>query len=99
MVSVTLRPVATADSATLLSWRNSPDVRAFMYTDHIIAPDEHARWFEAAIVDPARRYWVIEMDGQGVGLANLYDIEPAQGRATWAYYLADPAVRGAYLGI
>jgi UDP-4-amino-4,6-dideoxy-N-acetyl-beta-L-altrosamine N-acetyltransferase len=98
MTAVTLRPVISADSATLLAWRNSPDVRAFMYTDHVIAPDEHALWFERAIVDPSRRYWVIELDGQGVGLANLYDIEPAQGRATWAYYLADPAVRGKGVG-
>lgn len=98
MTSVSLRPVVPADSAALLAWRNSPDVRAFMYTDHVIGPQEHALWFERAIADPARRYWIIELDGQGVGLANLYDIEPAQGRAAWAYYLADPAVRGKGVG-
>jgi UDP-4-amino-4,6-dideoxy-N-acetyl-beta-L-altrosamine N-acetyltransferase len=94
----TLRPVTEADSPTLLAWRNSPDVRAFMYTDHVIAADEHARWFARAIVDPTRRYWIIESDGAGVGLANLYDIGAPAGSATWAFYLADPAVRGKGVG-
>ncbi len=95
---VTLRPVTEADSATLLAWRNSPDVRAFMYTDHVIAPDEHARWFAHAIVDATRRYWIIEHGGTGVGLANLYDIGSPTGSATWAFYLADPGVRGKGVG-
>ena len=94
MAKVALRPVVDADSVQLLAWRNSPDVRAFMYTDHVIAPDEHARWFAAAVADPTRRYWIIEADGAGVGLANLYDIGTPDGSATWAFYLADPAVRG-----
>lgn len=95
---VTLRRVTHADSAALLAWRNAPDVRAFMYTDHVIAPDEHARWFARAIVDPTRRYWIIENEGTGVGLANLYDIGSPTGSATWAFYLADPAVRGKGIG-
>ncbi|OJU11269.1 MAG: UDP-4-amino-4,6-dideoxy-N-acetyl-beta-L-altrosamine N-acetyltransferase [Caulobacterales bacterium 68-7] len=69
-----------------------------MYTDHVIAPDEHARWFAAAVIDPTRRYWIIEADGQGVGLANLYDIDTADRRATWAYYIADPSQRGRGVG-
>ncbi|MGZ8364430.1 MAG: GNAT family N-acetyltransferase, partial [Caulobacteraceae bacterium] len=39
-------------------------------------------------------FWIVEMDGQPVGLANLYDIDPAERAASWAYYLADPLVRG-----
>jgi RimJ/RimL family protein N-acetyltransferase len=33
-----------------------------------------------------------------VGLANLYDIDRRHGRCAWAYYLADPSVRGLGLG-
>lgn len=98
MTVVTLRAVRPSDSATLLAWRNSPDVRAFMYTDHEISPQEHALWFDRALVDPRRRYWIIEVDGVGVGLANLYDMALAHGRASWAYYIADPAVRGRGVG-
>ena len=98
MAKVTLRPVHDDDKDRLLAWRNSPDVAAYMYSDHPITPEAHARWFAAVHGDPRRLYWIVEVDGGPAGLANLYDIDRAQGRASWAYYLADPAVRGKGVG-
>ena len=96
--SVKLRPLAEGDSDRLLAWRNQPEVARWMYSDHVISPDEHARWFAAALADPRRRYWVIEAGGAPVGLANLYDIAPEHRRCSWAYYLADPSTRGQGIG-
>ena len=48
-----------------------------MYTDHRITDAEHARWFAGAMSDETKRYWIIELDGEPVGLANLYDIQTA----------------------
>ncbi len=96
--SVILRPLEAADSDRLLSWRNQPEVARWMYSDHEISREEHARWFAGAIADPRRRYWVIEADGQPVGLANLYDLAPEHGRTSWAYYLAEPSTRGQGIG-
>lgn len=93
-----LRPVAEADKARLLEWRNMPEVSAWMYSDHVISAAEHERWFAAAMADGARRYWVIELDGAPVGLANLYDISPEHRKCAWAYYLADPSTRGKGVG-
>lgn len=95
---VELRPLTAADSARLLRWRNSPEVAAYMYTDHQISPEEHARWFAGIEGDARRAYWIIEMDGAPVGLANLYDIDRRNGRCAWAYYLAEPQVRGKGVG-
>jgi UDP-4-amino-4,6-dideoxy-N-acetyl-beta-L-altrosamine N-acetyltransferase len=95
---VDLRPLQEGDRERILGWRNSPDVRAYMYTDHVIAPDEHAAWFAGIADDATRAYWIIEMDGAPVGLANLYDIDRRNQRCAWAYYLADPSVRGLGLG-
>ncbi|MFI4975999.1 MAG: UDP-4-amino-4,6-dideoxy-N-acetyl-beta-L-altrosamine N-acetyltransferase [Caulobacterales bacterium] len=95
---VDLRPVEPGDRDRILGWRNSPDVRAYMYTDHVISPAEHDRWFAGIWDDDRRRYWVIELNGKPVGLANLYDIDQLNQRCAWAYYLADPAVRGLGLG-
>lgn len=97
-VDVRLRPLEARDSERVMGWRNQPDIRRWMYTDHVIAPEEHARWFAGALVDPRRTYWIVELDGAPVGLANLADIDPARRQATWAYYLADPAVRGRGVG-
>jgi UDP-4-amino-4,6-dideoxy-N-acetyl-beta-L-altrosamine N-acetyltransferase len=93
-----LRDLVPDDKDRILAWRNSPDVRAYMYTDHVISPDEHARWWASIPGDARRSYWIIEAGGAPVGLANLYDIDPRHRRCAWAYYLADPAVRGMGLG-
>jgi UDP-4-amino-4,6-dideoxy-N-acetyl-beta-L-altrosamine N-acetyltransferase len=98
MPEVSLRPLEPADSDLLYAWRNSPEVAAFMYTDHQIAPEEHVRWFAGLAGDPKRDYRMILVDGAPAGPANFYDIDRGQGRAGWAYYLADPSVRGKGVG-
>lgn len=95
---VQLRDVTPADRDWLRVWRNQPDVAQWMYTDAQISEADHARWFASAMSDPARRYWIIELDGEPVGLANLADISPANRRCAWAYYLASPSVRGKGVG-
>lgn len=97
-VDVKMRPPGPADSACMLAWRNMPEIRRWMYTDHVISQDEHDRWFAGAPADPSRRYWIIELDGVPVGLANLADYSPTHRRTAWAYYLADPSVRGKGVG-
>ncbi len=93
-----LRDLTTDDREQVMAWRNSPDVRAYMYTDHVISAEEHARWWDGVSGDPHRRYWIIEANGVPVGLANLYDIDRNRRLCAWAYYLADPSVRGMGVG-
>ena len=95
---VALRPLTLDDRDRVLAWRNSPEVSEYMYSDDIIAPEAHARWLDAALDDPRRRYWIIEMDGAPVGLANLYDIDPMSRRASWAFYLGEASTRGKSIG-
>jgi len=96
--AVDFRALELQDLERILRWRNLPDVARWMYTDHEISPAEHARWFGGAMTDRSRRYWIIQLDGEPVGLANLYDISERQGRAYWAFYLADERVRGRGVG-
>ena len=95
---VDLRPIGLDDMVRVLVWRNLPEVATYMYTDHRITGAEHARWFAGAMNDETKRYWIIELDGEPVGLANLYDISALQKRAYWAFYLADDRVRGKGVG-
>jgi UDP-4-amino-4,6-dideoxy-N-acetyl-beta-L-altrosamine N-acetyltransferase len=97
-MSLRLRLVEPADSARLLAWRNAPEVAAYMYTDHRITQAEHDRWFAGALAAGDRRYWIIEADGEPVGLANLARIDRAVRRCDWAYYLGEPSTRGKGLG-
>lgn len=95
---VDLRPMEVEDQDRILAWRNSADVRPYLYADHVISPAEHAAWFAGLEGDETRRYWIIEMDGAPVGIANIYDIDRRNARCAWAFYLADPRVRGAGVG-
>lgn len=97
-MTVALRALTPDDSDRLLAWRNLPDVARWMYSDHEITRPEHDRWFAGLAGDPSRKYWIIELDGEPVGLANLADISPAHRKASWAYYLASPSVRGKGVG-
>ncbi|HEX5379980.1 MAG TPA: UDP-4-amino-4,6-dideoxy-N-acetyl-beta-L-altrosamine N-acetyltransferase [Phenylobacterium sp.] len=97
-VDARLRPATQADAARMLDWRNQPQVARWMYSDHLITPQEHARFMATALTDPARRYWIVELDGAPVGLAGLVDISAQNRKATLVHYLADPATRGRGLG-
>lgn len=97
-MQVRLRPVRPGDSGRLLAWRNAPQVAAYMYSGHRIGQAEHDRWFAAALAAPDRRYWIIERDGEPVGLANLTRIDPANRKCDWAYYLGEPSTRGQGIG-
>lgn len=95
---VTLREMRLDDILRVREWRNLPDVARYMYTDHVISEGEHARWFGDALERDDRRYWIIELDGAPVGLANVVEISRRHRRASWAFYLADPHVRGRGVG-
>jgi UDP-4-amino-4,6-dideoxy-N-acetyl-beta-L-altrosamine N-acetyltransferase len=97
-VDVRMRAPKPEDSAQMLAWRNQPEIRRWMYTSHVIAPDEHDRWFAGALADPTRRYWIVELEGAPIGLANLADLSPIHRRTAWAYYLADSSVLGKGIG-
>lgn len=102
-MSVRLRPLERADGPQVLAWRNSPEVARWMYGDHVITDAEHARWLESVMAaqdspSPDQFYWIVEVEGAPAGVANLVAIDRANGRAEWAYYLADPAMRGRGVG-
>ncbi|MDR6625722.1 UDP-4-amino-4,6-dideoxy-N-acetyl-beta-L-altrosamine N-acetyltransferase [Caulobacter segnis] len=98
MIIAGLRPVDASDRERLLAWRNSPQVAAFMYSDHLITREEHDRWFDGLAENPRRRDWIILLEGAPVGLTSLVDIDPVQGRGTIARYIAEESARGQGVG-
>lgn len=98
MISASLRPVDASDRDRLLAWRNSPQVAAFMYSDHLITREEHDRWFDGLASNPRRRDWIVLLGAEPVGLTSLVDIDPVQGRGTIARYIAEESARGQGVG-
>jgi UDP-4-amino-4,6-dideoxy-N-acetyl-beta-L-altrosamine N-acetyltransferase len=93
-----LRPLAPGDRDKVRAWRNLPEVARWMYTDHEISESEHDRWFDSAIQGERARYWIIVADEVDSGLVSVSEIDHVHRTASWAFYLADPAVRGKGVG-
>lgn len=82
-----------ADLALVLAWRNHPDVRRYMYTQHEISLDEHQRWFDRTWTDPKNHLLVFEQNHQSLGFVNFKEAGGG-GIADWGFYVAPDAPKG-----
>jgi len=89
-----VRPMNEGDLNEVLFWRNHPDVRRYMFTQHEISLEEHSRWFARASQDPASHILVFEFDTIPVGFINIHQIASG-GIADWGFYVAPDAPKGA----
>ena len=94
-----LRDFRPDDMEMIRQWRNLPKVADYMYTDHVISPEEHAAWFARALNTPACKYWIIVCDGEDVGVANLSEIDRINRRCYWGFYVVSPNVGGKSVGM
>lgn len=81
------------DLPMLLAWRNHPNVRSFMFSQHEIGFDEHAAWFAKASQDPTRSLLVIEGQDQPLGYVQFANVAPG-GVADWGFYASPDAPGG-----
>jgi UDP-4-amino-4,6-dideoxy-N-acetyl-beta-L-altrosamine N-acetyltransferase len=95
---IELRPIVDSDSAQIRAWRNDPAISAYMYTEHDISEEEHDAWLRRLQTLDDRLGWIIELDGKPVGAAYVTEIDRVHRNAMWAFYLADPSVRGRGVG-
>jgi RimJ/RimL family protein N-acetyltransferase len=89
--TLSLRSAVAADCATIFRWANDPDTRANSFSPDAIAWDDHRRWFDEILGDPARQLHIILASGEAIGQARF---EPCgEGEAEMSVSLA-PEWRG-----
>ncbi|WP_379552925.1 UDP-4-amino-4,6-dideoxy-N-acetyl-beta-L-altrosamine N-acetyltransferase [Qipengyuania sp. DGS5-3] len=91
--SCLVRQVQASDLAQLRAWRNHASIRAFMLTQHEIAPEEHEDWFAQVSADHTRRLILIEQAGAPIGYAQFSGVEPL-GVSDWGFYARPHAPKG-----
>lgn len=89
-----LRPATEADLDQMRAWRNAPGVRAMMYTQHVITPDEHAAWWRGQSARTDCRHLIFCTDEGPQGVVSFSGISAAHGTATWAFYARAGAPKG-----
>lgn len=91
--NIVIRPMVRKDLELVLAWRNHPEVRRHMYTQHEIGMDEHRRWFDRAIEDSRKHLLIYESGARSLGFINFY--VAGEGRVVeWGFYAAPDAPRG-----
>ena len=88
-----IRPMVHADLELVLTWRNHPNVRRYMYTQHEITLAEHQSWFERSLRDLKKHLFVFEVNHQPLGFLNFKETRNG-GIANWGFYAAPDAPRG-----
>lgn len=89
-----LRPMTDNDLPMVLEWRNTPRVRASMFTQHIITHEEHAAWWNAQRERADRRYFIHESNGSPQGYVAFLDLSKSDRPCKWGLYTADGAPKG-----
>lgn len=88
-----MRKMTLDDLERVLVWRNHPEIRRHMYTQHEIALSEHRDWFERSSLDPRKHLLIFEVDEVAQGFVNINELAFA-GVADWGFYISPDAVKG-----
>jgi len=89
-----LREISSKDLEMIRKWRNAPDVRSNMYTQHIITEEEHQKWWCRISKDDSQVYFIFEYGGLGAGVVSFNQIDRENLQSFWAFYAAPDAPRG-----
>jgi UDP-4-amino-4,6-dideoxy-N-acetyl-beta-L-altrosamine N-acetyltransferase len=82
------------DLTAVLGWRNHPDIRRHMRTQHEISLDEHTAWFERASQDKSRCLLIVEEVDVALGFVHFSNVSSG-GVSDWGFYARPDAPRGA----
>jgi UDP-4-amino-4,6-dideoxy-N-acetyl-beta-L-altrosamine N-acetyltransferase len=88
-----IRPMVAADLERVLAWRNYPEVRRYMLTQHEIQIEEHCSWFERASLEESRRLLIVEEGEISLGFVQFSNVMPGAS-ADWGFYAAYEAPKG-----
>lgn len=89
-----IRSMDEEDLSIVLAWRNHPEVRRFMFTQHEISLAEHTQWFKRVVQDNTRRLLIVQEQGCPIGYVQFSNVEPG-GVADWGFYARPDASKGA----
>lgn len=93
---VTLRPAGPDDARRVYEYNCTPEVRALSGNPAPVSIDQHARWYARRLADPASPMWIVEENGEPVGVLRI-DRHDHRDEPRISIALA-PAARGRAIG-
>ncbi|AMK26080.1 MULTISPECIES: UDP-4-amino-4,6-dideoxy-N-acetyl-beta-L-altrosamine N-acetyltransferase [Sphingobium] len=89
-----IRAISPEELELMLSWRNATNVRANMYTRHVISLDEHLAWWANVREREDVRYFMYEFQEIPSGIVGLTEIDRDSANCCWAFYASPDAPKG-----
>lgn len=89
-----LRNIKSDELELMLSWRNAPDVRANMYTQHEISLEEHLSWWSRIQQRNDHLYFMYDYQDAALGVVAFSGIDSVNENSSWAFYASPNAPRG-----
>ena len=88
---VRLRDVTTNDTSRIVSWRNTPKISRWFFSEKPVTPEGHERFI--ANLPPNDRLYIIERlsDSMPVGMIGLVGINKHNRSADFGRFLIEPA--------
>lgn len=87
MTNYTIRQATDDDKWMVLNWRNHPEVRVAMLTEHVISSDEHSAWWDKTMQMDERQILIFMKDNTPVGVITIYAWAKDCATAWWGFYL------------
>lgn len=96
--TVQLTPLLSLDRESQLLLRhirNEPNVRRWMYTDHLVSEAEHLKWIERLSKHDANLVFaILGADRMPLGAVSANSIDRLHRKCDWAFYLSESARGG-----
>ena len=89
-----IRSMAEEDLTMVLAWRNHPEVRRFMFTQHEISLAEHLAWWSRIQASADDQYLMYEYQSAPLGIIAFNGINGTDHNASWAFYASPEAPMG-----
>ena len=90
-----LTSLTEEDRDLILPWRNAPEVRRAMYSQHEITEEEHRAWFMGVSADPAQRWLLFKNSAEtALGVVYYTKIDPSSRSAFWGFYAKPRSMKG-----
>jgi UDP-4-amino-4,6-dideoxy-N-acetyl-beta-L-altrosamine N-acetyltransferase len=91
---IRLRTINSDDLKKIMLWRMSPEVTQYMYTDPQLTMEKQKKWYKKINSDATCKYWIITYDNIDIGVVGLTDIDLANRRCNWNWYIGEISYRG-----
>jgi UDP-4-amino-4,6-dideoxy-N-acetyl-beta-L-altrosamine N-acetyltransferase len=86
--NVICRPIKANELAMIMEWRMTPEITKYMYTDPQLTLENQKAWYEKIKKDENNYNFMIEAEGESIGVLNITDIDRKNQKCSWGYYVA-----------